>query len=802
MDNSRNTAQNKNEKIESFSLAEILKLFLHKWVWFLCSLVFFLGIGILYLASKQPVYERSTELLIKDSDSGGGVGDIGSAFGGMSMFNSNSSVYNELIALMSPSIMYDVVDRLNLTMNYSKKTNLVRWSTLYGKNLPVDITFDDIKADQSVGFKGYIMPDRTIRIYQFFKYDITGKKHKFNEKFELRPGQTITGTPLGKISSSINPSYNGEEIEETKFQAFHQGRQSTVEKYLTMLKGDLANPDADVISLSIDDPSIQRADNILTEIVEIYNQRWIDDKNRMAVATSKFIEDRLVVLQQELGDVDSEISQFRSANKITDAAEAARLSMEKQMDSQESIYSIENKIGMTRYLLDFIKNPENEYAVIPVNTGTGSSVVESLVGEYDNMLANRNNLLANSSPNNPVFMDLERHLKSRHSNIKQSLEKHLELLNRSLEIQKKELGASENYLTNAPLQSKQLLGAQRQQSVKASLYLYLLQRREENELGQKFTADNTRIITPPYGSTTPVSPKKKMIIILMLFLGFGVPSALVYVQATSDDKVRKRSDLDDLNLPFLGEIPFVGKKKRFNILSKFHKDKTEENETTLKLIKEGNRDVTNEAFRVIRSNIDMIIGKEAGCKTLMLTSANVGSGKSFITYNLGLTYGLKKKKVLMIDCDLRHSSLSMYVDSPRHGITDYLSGETGDWKKLVVPVEGTVSMLPVGHRPPNPAELLENGRFQALINEARREYDMILLDCPPVEIVVDTQILEPMADRVLFVVRAGLFRKQDLASLAKREQDSKHHMSIILNATETRDSMYHKYGSSNYYTSK
>lgn len=779
----------------------MFKIFLSKWIWFVCSLVLFLGIGVLYLAMKQPVYERSTELLIKDSDSGGGVGDIGSAFGGLSMFSSNSSVYNELIALMSPSIMYEVVDRLNLTMNYSKKTNPVRWSTLYGSNLPVNITFDEIEPNRSVGFRAHILPDRTLNIYELYIFSNEGKKQKIKKDIQLHPGQTVD-SPLGKITSVINPHYNGEEIEETKFQVFHIGRQSTVENYLSKLKGDLANPDAEVIELSIDDASTQRADNILTAIIDIYNQRWIEDKNRMAIATSKFIEDRLLGLQQELGDVDTEISEFRSVHKISDPTESARITMEKQMESQEGIYALENKIGMTRYLIDFVKNPQNYNAVIPINTGTGSPQVETLIGEYDNMLANRNNLLANSSATNPVVTDLDRQLNERHSTIRKSLEKHLEILDKNLQIQKKELGISENYLTNAPLQSKQLLGAQRQQSVKASLYLYLLQRREENELGQKFTADNTRIITPPYGSSIPVSPKKKLIIGLMLFLGFGIPAVIFYIQATSDDKVRNRKDLDNMPLPFLGEIPFAGKKKRISIISKIFKHKKEEEETTLKLVQEGNRDIANEAFRVIRSNIDMMIGTGKGCQTLMLTSANVGSGKSFITYNLGLAFGLKKKRVLLIDCDLRHCSLSMFVDSPRKGLTEYLANSTDDWKRSLISVEDTVSLLPAGQRPPNPAELLENGRLQALLKEAKNEYDIILLDCPPVDIVVDTQIIQQLTDRIIFIIRAGLFRKQDLQSIYNRTNESKRQISVILNGTDKAQSLYHANGSSNYYTTK
>ena len=266
----------------------------------------------------------------------------------------------------------------------------------------------------------------------------------------------------------------------------------------------------------------------------------------------------------------------------------------------------------------------------------------------------------------------------------------------------------------------------------------------------------------------------------------------------NDTKVRARRDLDNLAIPFAGEIPFVGKKDS-SIAKLFRSKKAKKKlaERPRSIIEAGKRDVSNEAFRVVRSNMEFMFGKDNGCKVIMLTSFNPGSGKSFIAFNLGLSFGLKDHKVLMIDCDLRHGSLSTYVDKPRRGIVNYLTGETNDWEKLLVNAneKGNVKVMPIGHTPPNPAELLENGRIGELIAEARKEFDYVILDCPPTEIVVDTQIIEPYADRTVFIVRAGLLDKRALEDIEEIYDTQKFkHLSIILNGTDSGHSRYYNYG--------
>lgn len=803
-DNTVSSGANTPQKDE-FNWKDFMETCLRKWAWFLGSLIFFVGVGIVYILHTQPSYEREEEVLIKDTGEGGDIGDIAGGFSSLGLLSSNTNVNNELIALTSPAVMYQVVDRLDLTMNYAIKENFLRWNTLWGTTQPGTIIFEDIDPDESVGFKGYIQPDLSIKIFQFYTIDKFGKKEKIKKEVTIRPGEALLGTPLGKIIYRANHNYSEEVEEPAKFNVFHQSRQGTTEQYVAKLNGELSDPDADVINLSIKDVSIQRANAILSTIVDVYNENWMSDKNRISKATSRFIEDRLVTLQHELGDVDDEISRFRSEHKMSDYTEMAKLTLGKQMESHEAIIGLENNLELSSYLMDFLKNPQNAKTTIPLINGIGNPTIASLISKYDEMMTSRNNIAAHSSDNNPLVLDLERQLVDVRASIITNLEKQQMVTRNQLAIQKRELGQSEAELTEAPIRSKQLLGANRQQAVKQSLYLYLLQKREETELSQKFTADNTRVITPPYGKGAPVSPKKFMIIAVMIILGLGIPGGILYLKAYMDDAIRSRKDLEKVQMPFAGEIPFFGKKKRFMWLKKILGRDKAEKEQTLKVVGEGKRDIVNEAFRVIRSNIDLMSRKDKGCQTIMLTSFNAGSGKSFIAYNLGLTFGLKRKKVLLIDCDLRHGSLSMYVDSPDKGLSNYLSGSTDNWQSLLVKAgdNGFVDVMPIGYRPPNPAELLEDGRLGTLIKDAEKEYDYILLDCPPTDIVVDTQIVQQYVGSTLLVVRAGLFKKNQTPDIAELKAENKYpHMSLILNGTESGMTRYHAYGSSDYYSSK
>lgn len=804
MKDSKDSTEDQNKESQ-FSIGDFLKSCAAKKKWFIASVLFFLLVGIAYIARLEPRYERSMSVLIKDQDEGGGVGSIASAFSSFGLVSSNTNVYNELLSIKSPAVMQQVVLDLNLQVNTIER-KFPHGTTLYGTTDPFVIGFPDLGPQDGGSFRMDIRPDGTARLYKF-RRNLTDGLAKYDDVIELPKGFLKARTPLGIIDFTPNPKYTGKLCPEGKPRTLviaRGGLQATTESLCKRLKGDLADKDAEVIDLQITDVSIERAEDILNNVLRVYNEFWVSDKNKVAQATSQFINDRLVVLQQELGDIDLRVSDFQSKSLMPNIGEVARMNMESTKDVNSQILTINNQLAMSEAVYGYIANSANKENVIPMNTGTGNPQLEAQIGSYNQLLLQRNNVRSSASGANPIVQQLDAQVAGQHEAITKAMAAHVANLRKALANLQGAKGAISGEIAALPDKARQLRGVTRQQSVKEQLYLFLLQKREENELSQTFTANSTRVITPPQGSFKPVSPKKTLILGVLFIVGLFLPAMVIYIRESNNSKVRSRKDIEHMSTPFIGEIPFMGKKpgifKKFFAL--FRKKKHSRSlEKVMVAVRPGSRDVASESFKIIRGNIDFMMQHSKADNVIMLTSFNPGSGKSFIAYNLSASFTMKGKRVLNIDCDLRHGSTSQFVHMPDKGLTSYLTGATDDWRSLVRPVEDTPDMfvLPIGHRPPNPSELLDNGRIGKLIREASEEYDYVFLDCPPVDIVVDTQILEKYIHRTIFIVRAGLLERSAIAEIDALYQSGRFkNMCLLLNGTEQQLSRYGAYGSSYY----
>lgn len=804
MKDSKDSTEDQNKESQ-FSIGDFLKSCAAKKKWFIASVLFFLLVGIAYIARLEPRYERSMSVLIKDQDEGGGVGSIASAFSSFGLVSSNTNVYNELLSIKSPAVMQQVVLDLNLQVNTIER-KFPHGTTLYGTTDPFVIGFPDLGPQDGGSFRMDIRPDGTARLYKF-RRNLTDGLAKYDDVIELPKGFLKARTPLGIIDFTPNPKYTGKLCPEGKPRTLviaRGGLQATTESLCKRLKGDLADKDAEVIDLQITDVSIERAEDILNNVLRVYNEFWVSDKNKVAQATSQFINDRLVVLQQELGDIDLRVSDFQSKSLMPNIGEVARMNMESTKDVNSQILTLNNQLAMSEAVYGYIANSANKENVIPMNTGTGNPQLEAQIGSYNQLLLQRNNVRSSASGANPLVQQLDAQVAGQHEAITKAMAAHVANLRKALANLQGAKGAISGEIAALPDKARQLRGVTRQQSVKEQLYLFLLQKREENELSQTFTANSTRVITPPQGSFKPVSPKKTLILGVLFIVGLFLPAMVIYIRESNNSKVRSRKDLEHMSTPFIGEIPFMGKKpgifKKFFAL--FRKKKHSRSlEKVMVAVRPGSRDVASESFKIIRGNIDFMMQHSKADNVIMLTSFNPGSGKSFIAYNLSASFTMKGKRVLNIDCDLRHGSTSQFVHMPDKGLSSYLTGATDDWRSLVRPVEDTPDMfvLPIGHRPPNPSELLDNGRIGKLIREASEEYDYVFLDCPPVDIVVDTQILEKYIHRTIFIVRAGLLERSAIAEIDALYQSGRFkNMCLLLNGTEQQLSRYGAYGSSYY----
>ncbi|MDE5878180.1 MAG: polysaccharide biosynthesis tyrosine autokinase [Muribaculaceae bacterium] len=795
----KTSARSRREEPEYFSLKDFYGKCAEHWKWFALSVILFMLLGALYCVTRQPSYNRYTEVLIKDQESSGGV-DFSNAFATFGFGSGNTLVNNEVITFQSPAIMLEVVKRLTLTMNYVER-GIPHGTTLYGKTLPFLISFADLDVDQGATMIMRLNPDGSGELYKF-KTSIDGKKKKYSDVVPFKSGQSMVNTPLGRVTIVPNPEcaerYPEEEPVEIK--VIRMGLQSAVEHYCSKLKVDLVDQEAEVIKISIDDVSKARANDILNTVIDIYNGNWVENRNLMAVSTSKFIDDRLKVIEEELGIVDSDISDFQARHRVIDPRQMAEAQMTVNANIEENLLQLHNELAMSSFLREYMANPGNRFSVVPVNTGLGSVQLEAQIANYNQLLLARNNLVENSSPSNPLAVDYDHQLDGMREAIVKAVIAREAQLNASIRTMQSAHNQTQGQLASTPEQAKYLQSVGRQQRVKESLYLYLLEKREENDLSQSFTAYNTRIITPPSGPIAPVSPKVPTILFIACALGLIVPASYIYVRTSADTKVHSRQDLERSSVPFAGELPVIRKPRKLTDLFMSSKRRKEKAEEPLKVIEQGKRDIPNEAFRVVRSNLEFMMGRDSGSQIVMLTSLNPGSGKSFIGYNLAHTFALKGKKVLLIDGDLRRGTTSTYVSSPSKGLTTYLTQRETDWQKLIVHTEVKgLDVMGMGPVPPNPAELLDTEVFERLLRELRREYDIVIIDCPPIDLVVDTQIIAQHVDRTIFVVRAGLFEKGAIVEIDQLYADHKYkNMCLVLNGTESKDSRYGSYGNGSY----
>lgn len=789
MDNNNNNTQNQQE--ESVQLMDLLYKCLSKWYWFVISAALCLALAVFYVLKTPPVYTRSAEIQIKTNSRGQSI-STDAEISQLGLFNTNTNVYNEIKAFGAKSLMQEVVKRLNLDMNYTTDGRF-HDNVLYGRSLPFEASIIDV-ADQAVmAFDLSVKQDGGFVLSNF----TLG-----NEPVER--GSKVSGvfadtlaTPVGKIV--VNPTVNYVAQDYPTVHVRRNSYRSATSKYAGELSVSLADKMSQVIQLTLNDISIQRAEDILDMIVFVYNENWVADKNQIAVSTSMFINERLGVIEEELTNVDSDISNYKSQNLIPDVKAASSMYMSQSNAINEQIQGLNNELYMTRYIRESLSDDANRNKVLPANSGISSANIESQISDYNEKLLRRNDLVANSSESNPLVVELDNSLNSLRQAIISSVDnQELALSNQINSLTRTERQATARIAAN-PTQAKYLLSVERQQSVKEALYLYLLQKREENELSQAFTAYNTRIIDPPTGSMRPTAPRKSMIYLLALMLGLFIPLAALYLMEVLNTKVRGKKDIKDVVLPFAGEIPLTeeGMKSNKRYLRALKMQKQVEPKREI-LVKTGSRDTINEAFRVLRTNIEFMM-KNKDANVAAVTSFNPGSGKSFISMNLAVSLAIKGRKVLVVDCDLRHASLSTYVDSPHKGISNYLSGQTEDIDSLICPVSGydNLFVLPVGVIPPNPTELVADERFRLLIAKLKGDYDYVFLDCPPIEIVADTQIIDQYADRTLFVIRAGLCERSMLSELNTLYEENKYsNLALILNGTEISKSGYfgNKYG--------
>ena len=793
-----------NQTDDFIRLQDLFYLCLARWRWFVLSLLVTLSIATYYILSTPNVYQRTASLMIKDDSKSQGISsDVASMFSDMGIGAGKSNVNNELIAIQSPAVLLETGRRLKLDVDYAIDGGFHKVA-LYGEDLPVTVDFIGFTDEQSGFLKLKLKGNGSYEMYGFKGVKKDGEPVEGGDEIIGKLGQVVH-TPFGKVRVNPAPAYaqfvkdgEGALLYVTKSNLY-----AMTDHIKGSLSASLSEEKATVIDLSYKDVITKRAEDVLNTIISVYRKNWLDDKNQMTVSTSHFITERLGVIERELGDVDKNISSFKSSNLLPDVEAAAQQYMQKSSEVDKQILDLNSRLSIAQYIKNYLTGKVGKNQLLPSNTGIESPGIEQQIADYNKSQLERNNIVANSSEQNPLVSDYDQSLAAMRKSIAASLDNFVVTLKTQLSTLQANEAQTTSQIASNPNQAKYLQTVGRQQKVKEALYLFLLQKREENELSKAFTAYNTRIITPPTGDIKPVAPVRRNIMLVAFVLGLLVPVVVIFVRENMNTTVRGRKDLKNVTVPFLGEIPYSISRKNHPTLQQRIEFWKKPKEVRQIVVKAGKRDIVNEAFRVLRTNFEFTIGTHPEQNVIILTSFNPGSGKSHLCGNIAMSLAIKKKKVLLIDGDLRHGSTSMLVGSPAEGLSDYLNGRVGDVHDIICKGEesGLVKdfdVLPIGTIPPNPTELLFTPLLEQMIQQVRQEYDYVFIDCPPVEIVADTQIIEKFADRTIFVVRSGLMERSMLPDIEQLYKEKKFkNMSLILNGTKAqggRYGHYYKYG--------
>jgi capsular exopolysaccharide synthesis family protein len=755
------------------NLMDLLRVALKHWPYIAGCVVCALVVAYIYVHRTAPMYQRVATVLIKDKDSGNRTPSEAQLFKEVGLMNLGSNVENEILIFQSQYLAETVVRQLNLDVRYQME-GFWRKLDLYGIS-PVTVQFIE-GADLACSFKLRLIPEKRVELY--------GIRYK-NEDLEFRKvfalGDSVA-TPVGALR-----------VLPTAFLTdFDASREILVSKVpVTLMASSLSgriwagklSKEASMIQLSIQDEVPQRAEDILNTLMEAYKADIVQDKNTVARNTERFVVERLAVLEKELGQVDSKIASFRSENLLLDAAQSG-VYLQKADQYQNEAVQLQTEMELTKYLKSYILQPKHDGELIPMNTGVTETNLNSLVGEY-NKLRLQCDKLEGQSADNPVVLDLQQSMKALRGSILRTLDNHIKGLQVRMASTQKQEARSQNRASDIPNQQKIVLSVERQQKVKEQLYVYLLQKREENALAEYIAESNARVVDHAKGSSAPIAPKTQMVYLAALVLGLGIPTSILFLMLITDTKIRNRKAIEGkLSLPFLGDIPY----KRGN-------------DSILAVSVDGVDSVT-ESFRMLRTNLSFM--KEDGhpVRVLMTTSMNEGAGKTFVGSNLAAMMAFAGKRVLMVDLDIRKASLTRLFGGKRQkGVTHYLIGQVEQVEELIHPVSGCpgLDIIYSGAIPPNPAELLLSDKLDELIGAVKDRYDLVLLDGVPTGVVADAAIVARLTDLTLFVARAGVLDRRQLPDIEQIYQSGKlKKMAVVLNSVKEEQLGYGHYGYAGY----
>lgn len=761
MQDLNNTPLQENQEEDSFNIYAIIFKYLIYWPWFVVSVIVCLIGAFIYLRYQAPVYNITSAVLIKEQDARtkamGVANGALAAIQDMGGFSMTSNFDNEVEILKSRTLIRKVVTDLGLYISTAEKRFLGYNTPLY-KTSPINIFITPEEAEQlysGVKLDMHYTVDGKLSVKAKYISKEDEEEYELEKSFDNLPA--VFPTPVGVFSFSKNDSVPAIE-KDIDLVTYIASPTSVAISYASNLSVEPTSKTTTIAALNLKNTSKQRGVDFINALVANYNQDANDEKNEVARKSAEFIEDRIAIINSELGSAESELAEFKQRSGLTDLTTDAKIALEENTKYEQQRIQNATQISLVEFLQNYINNPANDNEVIPANVGLQDANLTSVIDQYNTMIIERKRLLRTSSENNPAVINMntgiEAMRKSVHTTV-QSVLKGLQIAKADIDRQARRL---ENRISDAPQQEKEFLTISRQQEIKATLYIMLLQKREENAITLAATANNGRIIEKPLADKNPISPKKKIIALAALILGLGIPVAFVYLRDLLKYKIESREDVEKItDVAILAELPAAEKPEHGAIV-----------------VRENHNNIMEEMFRGLRTNLLFMLGKND--KVILFSSTQPGEGKSFVAGNTAVSLAFLGKKVIVVGMDIRKPGLNKVFNLSRRseGITNYLSDpEHINLFDMIQKsdISKNLDILPGGPVPPNPTELVAREVLDEAIEQLKNNYDYVILDTAPIGMVTDTAIISRVADMCVYVCRADVTPKAgyEFINVLKRE---------------------------------
>ena len=752
----------------------LIKLLMY-WPWIAGCVIVALAGAFFYLKTQTPLYTVSSSVLIKNESSKSG--NAGASLADLGFVTSSTQNFdNELEILRSRTLLKKVVTDLDLYISYTLPGTF-RPTELY-KQSPVKVWVTPEEAERL----GSAQVDLHFQQNKLHEVTITHNSQEWKKTIESLP--TVFSTPAGVFSFSAADSL--QQVSETPelIQVTVTSPNSTAASYRGRLSVSSGNRSTTIAQLSITDSQVARGTDFLNKLVEVYNEEGNNDKNEVAAKTAEFIDERINIINRELGTTESELASFKQRAGVVDIANDATQAAGEQANYERAYAENEVQLSLMNHLKNHILSTENQYEVIPANIGLTNGDLNTVVERYNEMLIERKRLLRTSHEENPAVQSLNASIEVMRNSVMaaiQTAEKGLQINRQALKAQTRKYAGK---ISDAPVQEKEYLSMSRQQEIQANLYLMLLQKREENNITLASTANNARVIDEPLAGGQ-VSPQSSQIYMMALVLGLGFPVGILFLWGLLQFRIKTRADVERLTkLPIIGDIPL-----------------TDEAKDSAIVVRENHNELMEEVFRSIRSNLQYMLSE--GQEVILFTSTTSGEGKSFTAGNLASSFAFMGKKVVIVGLDIRKPGLNKIFHISHHGqgISQYLA-DPQHTDLLSLCQKSTISdnlyILPGGSIPPNPTELVARPALDQAISILREHFDYVILDTAPIGMVTDTQLIARVADLSVYICRSNYTIKSEfkLVNVLKEEGKLPHPCVVIngIDMDKRETGSYYGYG--------